>query len=299
MSQTRGPVAGGAGWVAEFVLLAALWGSSFMFMRLAAEFGPMVIAFLRTLIASLFLLPILVWQGKLPELQRHARRVLLVGMINSGIPFALFAWAVLSISTGLSAILNATAALFGALIAWAWLGDRPRPLQVLGLLLGFAGVAMLVVDQAHLKQGGSALSVLACLLAALSYGVAASYTKRYLGGIAPMATAAGSQIGAALGLALPALWLWPATNPSGSAWLAVLMAGVLCTGVAYILYFRLIARTGPAKAMTVTFMVPVFAILYGTLLLGEALTPWMLLCGLVVVCGTALATGLIGARRAA
>lgn len=283
----------------EFTLLAALWGSSFMFMRLAADFGPMAIAFLRTLIASLCLLPLLAWQRRLGELRRNAGRVLLLGMVNSGIPFALFAWALLSISTGLSAILNATASLFSAVIAWAWLGDRPRVLQVLGLVLGFAGVTLLVFDQAHLKEGGSALAVLACLAAACCYGLAGSYTKRYLSGIAPMVSAAGSQLGAALGLALPALWLWPAQNPGTEAWLAVLAAGVLCTGLAYILYFRLIAHTGPARAITVTYMVPVFALFYGTLLLREALTLWMLLCGLVVILGTALASGLIGTPRSA
>ena len=134
---------------------------------------------------------------------------------------------------------------------------------------------------------------MACLLACLCYGISASFTKRYLTGIPPLVTATGSQIGATLGLALPALWLWPAKTPGLSAWLAVLAVGVVCTGVAYVLFFRLIANVGPAKALTVTFAVPVFAILYGGLFLGEALTPWMVGCGLVIVCGTALSTGLL------
>jgi drug/metabolite transporter (DMT)-like permease len=118
-------------------------------------------------------------------------------------------------------------------------------------------------------------------------------TKRYLTGLPPLVTATGSQVGAAAGLLLPALWLWPAHLPGTRAWLAVAVLGLLCTGIAYVLYFRLIEQTGPARALAVTFLVPVFAIVYGLLFLGERVTPWMLACGAIVVCGTALSTGLL------
>lgn len=286
-------------WRVDFTVLAALWGASFMFMRLGVhEFGALGTAFVRVFIAALFLLAILLVQGKFQELRRHARPVLLIGMVNSGIPFACFAFAVLHISTGLSAILNATVPLFGALIAWAWLNDRLRPAQVLGLFIGFAGVAALAWDETRLKPEGSLWAVAACLLATVCYGLAGCWTKRYLGGIPPLVTAAGSQIGAALGLVLPALWFWPGQMPSATAWAALLALGVLCTGVAYILYFRIIANAGPSKAFAVTFMIPVFAVFYGTVLLGETLTLWMLLCGAVIVFGTTLSTGLLGKLRA-
>jgi drug/metabolite transporter (DMT)-like permease len=139
--------------------------------------------------------------------------------------------------------------------------------------------------------------VVACLLASLCYAYAANFTKKYLTGVQPLATAAGSQLGAALALALPTWWTWPAHNPGTGPWLALLMLGVVCSGVAYILYFRLIGHLGPARAVTVTFLVPVFAILYGTLLLGEKLTPSMLVFGAVVVFGTALATGVLRFSR--
>ena len=283
-------------WILDFVLLAAIWGASFLFMRTAAvEFGPLPTAAVRVAIASVFLLPLLWLRGLGPDLARHWKPVFLVGLTNSGIPFACFSYAVLSITTGLSSILNATVPLFGAVIAWLWLRDRPNASRTLGLAIGFIGVALLAWDKASFKPDASGASsgwaVMACLLACLCYGISASFTKRYLTGIPPLVTATGSQIGATLGLALPALWLWPAKNPSPSAWLAVLAVGVLCTGVAYVLFFRLIANVGPAKALTVTFAIPVFAIVYGSLLLGEALTPWMLVCGLVIVCGTALSTG--------
>ena len=148
-----------------------------------------------------------------------------------------------------------------------------------------------------MKSGASAqlaaLSILACLGATFSYAVAASFTHRFLSGIPPLVTATGSQIGAALGLALPALLLWPDRMPGAGAWSAVIALGIFCTGIAYVLYFRLIDHIGPAGALTVTFTVPVFAILYGATLLGEAITPWMLGCGAVVLAGTTLATGLV------
>jgi len=283
---------------AEFVLLAALWGSSFLFMRQAAlEFGPVATAGLRVAIAGVILAPILVFTGHWRAFRAHAGRILLVGLINSGIPFLLFGFAVLSISTGLTSILNATVPLFGAVVAWLWLGDRPGRWRAVGLALGFLGVALLSWNKASFKPGGTGWAVLACLAATTCYAVAASYTKRYLMGIPPMATAAGSQFGATLGLALPALWTWPAQPVSPSAWMAVALVGVVCTALAYLLYFRLIESAGPAKTLTVTFLIPVFAIGYGALLLGEAITPWMIGCGAVILAGVALATGLIDPGR--
>ena len=298
-----GAVAAGAkSWVADFVLLAAIWGSSFLFMRIGAvEFGALPTAGVRVAIAALFLLPLVWRRGLLPELRRHWRRTFLIGLLNSGIPFACFSFALLSISTGLSSILNATVPMFGALIAWAWLKDRPTGWRIAGLAVGFAGVALLAWDQAALKSGSpgmhAAWAVLACLLACLCYGISASYTKRHLSGLPPLVTAAGSQIGATLGLALPALWLWPARMPGASAWLALLAVGVVCTGIAYIVFFRLIENAGPPRALSVTFVVPVFAVLYGVLFLGESVTPWMAGCAVVIVCGTALATGLLKPGR--
>lgn len=130
-------------WVTDFVLLAAIWGASFLFVRLGAiAFGPLPTAALRVGIAALFLLPLLWWRGGVPELRRHWRVVFLVGVLNSAIPFACYAFALLAISTGLSAILNATTPLFGALVAWLWLKDRPQGSRIAGLVIGFAGVAL-------------------------------------------------------------------------------------------------------------------------------------------------------------
>lgn len=282
---------------ADFLLLSAIWGASFLFMKMgASEFGALPTAALRTAIATAFLLPLLGLRGQMPALRRHWRPVLLLGLLNSAVPFACYSFALLTISTGLSAILNATVPLFGALVAWAWLGERLGPSRVLGLAIGFAGVALLAWDSASFKPAANGLApawaLAACLLATLCYGASASATKVYLAGVPPLVTATGSQLGATLGLALPAAWLWPAQVPGAHAWMAMAALGVLCTGIAYILYFRLIANAGPSKALAATFVVPVFAIFYGVLL-GEPLTLRMLACGAVIVAGTALSTGLL------
>ena len=289
-------------WIGRFIALAALWGASFLFMRIGGhEFGALPTAGLRVAVATLFLLPILLWRGLGPQLAQHWRKVLFVGIFNSAIPFACFTYALLSISTGLSAILNASVPLFGALVAWLWLGDRPQRTRMLGLVIGFVGVSMLAWDKASFKPDASGLSsgwaVLACLLACVCYAIAASFTKRYLGGLPALVTAAGSQLGAALFLVLPALWFWPQQTPGAGAWMAVLALGVLCTGVAYILFFWLIENIGPARALTVTFVLPVFAVIYGLIFLGETVSLWMLLCATIIICGTALSADLIKLRR--
>lgn len=289
-------------WMGEFILLAALWGASFLFMRLgAAEFGPLPMVGLRVGFAALFLWPIMLRGGHLPAFRQHWRPIMIAGVINSAIPFSLFAWAVMHIQTGLTSILNATVPLFGALVAWIWLGDRINRLRWVGLALGFVGVALLAWRApagTGFKADSAHWAIAACLLASGFYGLSASFARRYLAGIPPLATATGSQVGASLAMVLPTLWLWPAQMPGVSAWGAIAAIAVLCTGIAYILYFRLIAHAGPSRALAVTFIAPVFAVLYGTLFLGEVVTPWMIGCALVIVCGTLLSTGLIRTGRA-
>lgn len=289
-------------WLPEFVLLAAIWGASFMFIRFGAiEFGALATAGLRVVIASLCLLPILLYQGQGRLLLTHWKDLLVVGILNSAIPFACFAYALLSITTGLSSILNATTPLFGAVVAWIWLHDRPNKSRIAGLLIGFTGVALLAWDKASFKPDAAGLApglgILACLLATLCYGLAASYTKRYMGQVPSLVSATGSQIGAAIVLMPLALLQWPQHAVSSKAWAAIAALAVVCTALAYVLYFRIIARAGPARALSVTFCIPVFALAYGVLLLGETVTSGMLLCGLTIVCGTALSTGLVKFSR--
>lgn len=299
---TTVPAAPSTAWKLDFVLLAAIWGASFLFMRTAVvELGAIPTAGLRVAIASLFLIPLLLARGLGTLLCQNWKQVLVIGTLNSGVPFVCFSFALLSISTGLSSILNATTPLFGALIAWLWLKDKPDGTRILGLVIGFVGVALLAWDKASFKPDASGASsgwaVLACLLATLCYGLSASFTKRYMAGLPSLVSATGSQLGATVGLLPLTWWFWPQQAVSLNAWLAVIALGVLCSGVAYILYFRLIERAGPSRALAVTFAIPVFAVLYGVVLLGEWVTPWMVGCGVVIVAGTALSTGFIKLGR--
>jgi len=288
-------------WLPDFVLLALLWGSSFLFMREGAHaFGPFATAFVRIFLGAVLLTPLVIWRGDLHWLGKQWGRLLLSGALNSAVPFACYGYALLSITTGMSSILNATTPLFGALVARWWLGDRLQGWQMLGLGLGFAGVAALASDMPggiSFDAGGHGLAVLACLLATLCYGLAGSLTKRHLHHLPALVTATGSLWGASVLLSPLAWWTWPAEAPSGSAWAALVMAGVFSTALAYVLYFRLLSRTGPARAMTVTYLIPVFANLIGVVVLDEVITPWMLACGGLIVLGTALASGLVTPRR--
>jgi uncharacterized membrane protein len=195
----------------ELTLLAAIWGASFLFMRLGApEFGAVALAAVRVVGAAVVLSLLLAQQGQFQALRRHWKPIFLVGLTNSGIPFVLFAYAALSITAGLSSIFNASTPLFGAVVAWWWLKDRPGPGRVLGLAVGFAGVLWLAWDKAGFKPGApithTGLAVLACLTSTLLYGWSASFTKRYLTGVPPLASATGSQLSSALLLTIPALY---------------------------------------------------------------------------------------------
>jgi drug/metabolite transporter (DMT)-like permease len=277
----------------ELSVLAALWGASFLFMRVAApELGPVALIALRVAIAALFLVPALALRGGFSQLRGRLVPVLVVGVINSALPFCLLAYATLSLTAGLASILNATSPLWGALVAHLWLGDRLDRSRASGLLVGFAGVVFLVWGKASFRAGGAGLAVLAAMVATLSYGIAASYAKRRLAGVAPLAVAAGSQLAAAIVLLPLAAALWPRHAVSARAWGAVVALGIGCTAIAYVLYFRLIAHVGAARAIAVTFLVPAFAVLWGALFLGESLTLRMLAGAAIVLAGTALATGL-------
>jgi len=293
--------------IAELIALAAIWGASFLFMRIGApEFGPVALTALRVAGATLLLMPLLLWRGQMAPLRTHWKAIAVVGVFNSALPFVLFSIAALAINAGLSSIFNATAPLWGALIAWLWLNDKLTAPRVLGLAIGFLGVVFLAWSKASFKPGdhgvSAAMAIGACLLATLGYGFAANYTKKKLTGVPPLAVAAGSQAAATAVLALPALWFAPQTMPSATAWSSLVVLALLCTGVAYLLYFRLIAHVGAPRAITVTYLIPVFAALWGAMFLREEITPAMALGCAVILVGTALASGLVSLplrRRAA
>jgi len=283
--------------VAELLALAALWGASFLFMRVAVPaFGPIGLAFLRVAGAALVLVPLLALRGELATMRRHWRAIAIVGLVNSALPFLCFAYAAETLNAGVSAIFNSATPLFAAIVAWLWLGDRMTPLRIAGLGIGFAGVLWIGWDKADFGPGGSAGAIGACLLATMSYGIAPSLTKRRLGGVPPLAVAAGSQVAAALFLAVPAALAWPVQAPSPLAWGMVALLALFGTGLAYLLYFRLIANAGPANAVAVTYLIPIFAVVWGGIFLGERLTLPLVAGCAVIFAGTALATGMLPRR---
>ncbi len=282
----------------DFLLLSSAWGSSFLFMRMGAlEFGAWSTAGLRVTFAALALLPLLLWRCDLQQVRRKAVPLVLIGLLNTALPFTFYCYALRHISTGLTSILNASAPLFGALVAWVWLRETPSRWRALGLLLGFLGIVLLSWHKVSLGGEQTALSVLACLGATLCYGIAASCTRLYLSDVPPLSITAASMTGAALALAPATLWSWPEQTPQLSAWGAVIALGLVCTAWAYVMFYRLIAKAGPAKALTVTFVVPLFALLYGALLLGETVTLAMAGYGLVILLGVALSTEAINPGR--
>jgi drug/metabolite transporter (DMT)-like permease len=282
----------------ELCALGALWGCSFLLMRIAApEFGPVPLIALRVCTAALFLFPILAYRGSAAALWRRRGGFAVVGLINSAFPFTVFAYATLYLTAGYTAVINATAPLFTALVAFIWVGERLSRAGVVGLLVGLLGVVVLVRDQLSIDLGHSALAIVAGLAGSLSYGVAGNHARIRMSGVGSLELAAGSQVAASLMLLPLCVVFWPARNPSINAWLAVLTLGVLCTGIAYILYFRLLIRLGPARAVTVTYLVPVAAMISGALALDEQISHGMLAgCGLILA-GTGLATGLIRLPR--
>ena len=282
----------------DMLVLAAIWGGSFLFMRLSVhELGPLPLMGVRTLLAGLLLLPLLIWRKKLPLLLEYWRPIAIVGLFNSAFPFVLFAYATKTLPSGTMSVINAVTPLWGAAIAWLWLKDRLPPLRILGLFVGLTGIVILVWDKLTLQGSDSVLAVLAGVSAPIFYGIAASFTKKHLMKADPIATASGSLISAGLALLPFAWWQWSSTPVSLGAWGAALSLTVLCTSIAYFLYYKLLLSVGPAKSMTVTFLVPVFGVFWGWLFLSETINRYVVIGGAVILFGTALATGLLGGKK--
>ena len=284
--------------IVDLIVLGAIWGASFLFMRVAApEFGAVPLIAARVGIAAIFLLAVMARRGGMDRLVADAPRLTFLGAINSAIPFSLFAYAVLSVTAGFAAVLNSTAPLFGALVAFIWLRERPEPMRVAGLIVGFAGVLVLVWGRLSVAGDGGGIAVLAGLSAAVLYGISANYTKKRLSDVDPFVIATGSLIAAAVLLLPPAVFYWPRTLPSLISWVSAVLLAVFCTGIAYILYFRLLSRIGPSKTLAVTYLIPVFGVLWGHLLLHEPITASMTVGCSVILLGTTLATGMLSRRR--
>jgi drug/metabolite transporter (DMT)-like permease len=265
----------------ELGLLGAIWGASFLFQRMsAADFGAVPLVQVRLTLGALVLVPFL-WAARERFPLRAWPMLALIGAINSAVPFVLFAWAAQRAPAGVVAITNSLAVLFTALVAVLFFGERISGRRVGALFGGFAGVVVL----ASAKTAGASVgeAVVAGTTAAFLYGIGANLMRTRLVGLPPAATAAAT-LGSAAVLNLPfAIWTWPDHALRASSWGAAIALGVVCTGLAYALYYRLIKRIGAARAVTVTYLVPLFAVAWGWIILGEALTWPVAIAGTLIL----------------
>ena len=269
---------------ARLVALAAIWGASFLFIRIAAPaIGPVATADVRMLIAGSALCVYYLSTGFDAQWRRWWRHYLFIGALNSAAPFLLYAYAALDLSVGLMAVLNATSPMWGALLSAMLLRERLSRGRLAGLALGILGVALVSGAEASTRW----LAIMATLGAAFCYGLTGVVLRRWGRETSARGMAVGTQLTGGL-LLLPLLAVAPPAWPSGSIVMAMLALGLVCGALAYVLYFRLIADVGPTSALTVTYLIPIFGVLWGALFLGEALNAAMIGGALIVIAGTVL-----------
>jgi drug/metabolite transporter (DMT)-like permease len=269
----------------ELVLLGAIWGGSFLFMRVAAkDFGPLPLVEVRLLCGVAILLPFL-WRDRARITRAHWLRFALIGSLNSAIPFSLFAWGAERAPAGIGAIANSMTVLFAALVAFAVFGERIGLRRAIALLVGFVGVVILASGRiAGENVTGAAI---AGSVASLCYGFSLNFTRHWLADLPPAVAVAGT-LTCATAMVAPLAWLtWPAAPIGVASWLAAAALGVLCTGIAYVLFFRMIQRVGAARASTSTYLVPIFGVLWGWLLLGERPT-WTMIASAALILGSVI-----------
>ena len=285
------------------LLLAAIWGASFLFLRMAAPVvGPVAVAAFRVTLATVVLLPFALRHGRWQPLKGLWPALLVSGLLSCALPFMGLSQAARAMPAGLLSILNATSPLWGALVGWLWAKERLSRWRAMGLALGFGGVAWLSITHTPLDGSTPWVAIGLALSSTLMYAVAVHHSKRYLSSLPPVVVTTGCLLAASLVLMGPALWLGPQpvttatpTAPAvtwmtvpGPVWGALLGLAVLCTAWAYLLFFKLISEIGPSRALTVTFLIPIFGMLWGWLFLHETVTPDMLVCTAIIVAGTQL-----------
>ena len=271
----------------ELTILGAIWGASFLFMRVSArEFGALPLVEIRLALGALILLPIL-FKGYTHFNRKHVLPLIVISAINTAIPFSLFAWAAQRAPAGIGAITNATAVMFTALVAFVVFKEQISTRRAIGLLVGFVGVAVLASGKT--AGGGSVWSAaLAGTFAGFLYGIGGNLIRRQFPGIPSGAVASATLVCASLLLAPFAIASWPHATIPLHSWVSAVLLGVLCTGTAYFIYFRLIYRVGASRAVTVTYLVPLFGVVWAWIVLGEPLTPSMAIAGALILGGVAL-----------
>ena len=278
----------GSGWrtPVELTLLGAVWGGSFLFMRVAAsDFGPFALVDVRLALGALILVPFF-WRDRARFTPAVWLRIFGIASINSVLPFVLFAWGAERAPAGIGAISNAMTVMFAALVAFLFYGEHISARRWIGLVAGFVGVTILASGHiAGANVGGAALAGTG---AALCYGFGVNFVRHYLAGFPAAAIAAANLAAGALMLAPFAIYTWPQHPIPPASWLSAVLLGVLCSGVAFVFYYRLIARIGAPRTGTVTYLIPLFGVIWAWLLLGEGVTLSMLLAGALILAGVGL-----------
>lgn len=286
--------------LSEMLLLAAVWGGSFLFLRVASPaLGPLGVAAWRVAGASLLLVPLVALRGEWGQVRRHWRPLIVAALLSTVLPFLGLSQASRTLPAGLLSILNATTPMWGAIVGWAWSREPLSAVRAAGLGVGFAGVALLASHSTQIAAEGAGLAVALGLASPLMYALAVHFNKRHLQDMGPLSVSAGTLAMGALMLVLPAWWVGPQPLHAAAgvdaahwadvpaiAWWAIAALAVPCTGIAYIIFYRLIDRVGPSRALTVTFLIPVFGMLWGALFLGEQVTWLMLASAGIVLLGT-------------
>ena len=292
----------------ELLILSAIWGGSFLFMRVAVpETGSLALAALRMCIAGIILFPFF-WhfarKRQNTPFSPHAdnktitKHVWLVAIINSAIPMMLFAFAASNLDAGFASILNATTPLWGALIGALFFTTQLTRSAIAGLAVGFIGVVVLSWDKLNMDAGNQLIAVLSIVLATCFYGIGTNYSKRFLVGVKPMFIASASLFwGSVFMLPLLIYTISDFIGISLKAWLATIALGSVATGFAYVFFYRIVEHSGPTKAMMVTYLIPVFGVMFGNIFLKEQITANMFYGAGLILFGVALTTGVLKKKR--
>lgn len=284
------------------ILLASLWGPSFLFIKVAVQdIPPLTLAFGRVVIGAALLLAVLRWRRQPLSRSRNTWRALaVVALMHNALPFVLFGWGEQYIDSALASILNGTTPLFTIVLAHFLVpGDRLTPAKLTGVVIGFAGLIVLTLPTLRDGIQGTTWGIVAVAAAAASYGIAIVYTRNHLRGLPPL-VAPASQLALATLYLLPLTLLidqpWQLPAPSPAALASMLALGVLGTGLAFVVYYRLLETAEPTYVSMVTYVIPVFGVILGVVVLGERLS-WYSLAGFgLILLGVMIVNGVLGNR---
>jgi drug/metabolite transporter (DMT)-like permease len=281
-------------------MLALIWGSSFMFIKVAVrELDPSTLILGRLGLAAITLgivVPLLIGgRATVDGVRESWRPLVVIGLLNTAVPFWLLSWGETRIDSGLASIIQASVPIFNALLAFGFFHDeRVTGRRLLGVAIGFVGVALLVGAQPHAKV----LGALAVVGMALCYAAGGLLTRRHLGGVRPHVVAFGTSLAAAIAVLPAGVIQAPDQVPGWKTWASIAVLGTVCTAAAYLLFFTIIARAGAGYAALVTYLVPPVALFYGAVFLDEGIG-WPAIAGLVLILGgVSLGTGVLTGRRA-